>query len=440
MCGTAFGWTSPEIPKLNGKIDAEYNPLQPNVLTKNQESWLGSLLPLGAVISPFIAGYAADKFGRKKTLVAAVVPFIISFLMCAYGKIAAVFMISRFLNGLGTGAVFTVLPMYMAEISEDSVRGALGSLMQLFITFGLLFSYAIGPYTTISHFNFACVIPALLFIFIFFMYVPESPYYLIAANDKEAAEKALRKLRSSESVGKELEDIKTNVENSLADKASFMDIFKSKGLTKALIICMGLLAFQQFSGINVILFYTQVIFEATGSSIPADISTIVIGVVQIMGSFLTPMMVEKKGKRFLFLLSAIGMALSEVVLGYYFYLKKSNTDVSGIFWLPIACLVSYMITYCVGFGPLPWAVMGELFPSNVKSSASTVNASFCWLLGFIITKFYAPLSEVIGIDGSFWIFSVCCVIAGIFVYKYLPETSGKSLQEIQDILNDTVSK
>lgn len=330
--------------------------------------------------------------------------------------------------------MFTVLPMFVGEISEDSVRGALGSFMQLFITFGLLFSYGIGPYTTIEHFNLACVAIPLLFLFIFFMYVPESPHYLIGIGDKEAAERALQKLRCSNNVDKELETIKRNVEESLANKASFFDIFKSKGLTKALIISLALVTFQQFSGINVILFYTQTIFEATGSTIPPEISTIVTGIVQIIGSFLTPIFVEKKGKRFLLLCSAIGMTISEIVLGIYFYLKEHDKDVQPIFWLPIVCLVVYMLTYCSGFGPLPWAVMGELFPSNVKSSASTVTASFCWILGFFITKFFANMVDLVGTSGSFWFFSICCVLAGLFVYKILPETSGKSLQEIQEIL------
>lgn len=345
-----------------------------------------------------------------------------------------VFYAARFLEGLATGAIFTALPMFVGEISEDAVRGALGSFMQLFITFGLLFSYGIGPYTTIAHFNLACVVMPLLFIFVFFIYVPESPYYLLAIGDKTAAEKSLKKLRSCENVDKELEMIKKSVEESLENKANFLDIFKSRGLTKALIISLALVTFQQFSGINVILFYTQTIFEASGSTIPPEISTIIIGVVQIIGSLLTPIFVEKKGKRFLLICSAVGMTLSEIVLGLYFYLKEHDKNVQSIFWLPVACLIVYMLTYCSGFGPLPWAVMGELFPANIKSSASTVTASFCWILGFIMTKFFANMVDLVGTSGSFWFFSVCCVVAGLFVYKILPETSGKSLQEIQEIL------
>lgn len=331
------------------------------------------------------------------------------------------------------GGVFTVLPMFVGEISEDSVRGALGSFMQLFITFGLLFSYGIGPFTTIAHFNFACVIAPILFL-VSFLNVPESPYYLIAVGDKTKAENALKKLRSSENVEKELEVIKKTVEESLANKASFFDIFKSRGLTKALIISLALVTFQQFSGINVILFYTQTIFEATGSSIPPEIATIIIGVVQIIGSLITPIFVDKKGKRFLLLISAVGMAISEIVLGVYFYLLERKVDLQPFFWLPVLSLIVYMLTYCFGFGPLPWAVMGELFPANVKSSASTVTASFCWILAFFITKFFANMVDLLGTSGSFWLFSVGCVAAGVFVYTFLPETSGKSLQEIQEIL------
>ncbi|KAJ3642649.1 hypothetical protein Zmor_025412 [Zophobas morio] len=434
VCGTSFGWTSPEIPKM--KVQHEFgNPLA-MPLTKGEESWIGSLLPVGATLGPFIAGLTADKIGRKYTMLGGIVPFIVAFLLASFGTTPLMFFLMRFLCGLGVGVIFTVLPMYIGEIAEDAVRDSLGSFMQLFIVIGLLFSYVLGPYMSVSAFNIVCVISPCIFLVAFFMFIPESPYFLIRKN-KDQALQALMKLRSKpqDAVQTELDDIKSSVEESLKNKASFMDIFKSKGLTKALIISVGLVSLQQLSGINIVLFYAQDIFTDAGSTIPADICTIIIGVVQVLASGATPIFVEKKGKKYLLTLSAVGMAVSQGALAVFFYVKSGGGDISSIAWLPVLSLVAYIITYCLGFGPLPWAVMGEMFPGNVKSAASTVTAAGCWFLGFILTKYFALVTDLIGAAGSFGIFAACCVGAAIFVYKYLPDTSGKSLQEIQDILS-----
>lgn len=434
VCGTTLGWTSPEIPKLKGIID---NPLGSPV-SKTAEGWIGSLLPLGAAIGPFAAGIAADKIGRKKTLLISTIPFIIAFILNVVATHVYYFFISRFLCGLAVGLVFTVLPMYIGEIADDEVRGSLGSFMQLFVVIGLLFSYALGPYLSLQIFNIILLVPPVAFLVIFLFFIPESPYYLIHADNFEAGEESLIKLRSKskDDVQKELETIKGLVHEAQESKASFFDIFKSRGLTMALFLSVSLMAIQQFSGINIVLFYAQNIFADAGVSLAPEICTIIIGIVQVVASGATPLLVEKRGKRFLLLLSAIGMGLSQGVLAYFFYLKDDkHSDMSAVGWVPIVSLIVYIITYCLGFGPLPWAVMGELFPGNIKSVASTVTASACWFLGFLLTNYFGIVAESIGKSGSFGIFAVCCFGAVLFTYKLLPETSGKSLQEIQDILN-----
>lgn len=257
-------------------------------------------------------------------------------------------------------------------------------------------------------------------------------------DDEKGAQRslmALRGARSESDIAIEFGKIRKSVKDSMENQASFMDIFKSPGLTKALTLSVGLVALQQLSGINIILFYTERIFEAANGIIPAAASSIVVGVVQVIASALTPIFADRSGKRVLLIISAIGMCVSEATLGFFFYLSSKNVDVSSFSWLPVLCLVLYIITYCVGFGPLPWAIMGELFPANIKSAASTVTAAGCWFLGFVLTKFFLLVANAIGIDASFYLFSAFCAFGVFFVYKFLPETSGKSLEEIQDILN-----
>ncbi|KAF5279152.1 hypothetical protein FQR65_LT03398 [Abscondita terminalis] len=434
--GLAFGWSSPVIPKLNGSVAPQNNPL-PQPLTPEQESWVGSLLLLGATFGPFATGLFIDKIGRKKMLLVATLPIVIAFYMAIFINNVNLFFLMRFLCGLTLGGVFTVLPIYTGEIAESSIRGALGSLICLFSFLGILAAYMIGPYVSLTVFNSICAIVPTFFIPLFLIYIPDSPYYLISANYEEEATKALMKLRgkSRDGVQKEVMEIKKNVETTISSKISFVDIFRNKASIRALMLVTGLLALQQLSGISVILFYTQTIFAATGSNIPPEICTIIIGAIQVLSLFLTPILSEQVGKRILLISSAVGMFTSEAILGLYFYLQLKSYDVSFLFWLPILSLICFTVTYNLGFGPLPWAIMGELFSANAKSVSSTITSSVCWFLGFIITKFFSNIVDVIGIAGSFWVFSGFCAIAFFFVLKLLPETSGKSFQEIQDILN-----
>ncbi|XP_060528143.1 facilitated trehalose transporter Tret1-like [Cylas formicarius] len=432
--GITLGWTSPVIPKLQSLNE---NPLE-SLITQSDAGWIGSLLPLGAVLGPFLAGAAADKIGRKSTLLAGNIPFVVGLLLNIIASNVYYLFLSRFLCGLSVGFTFTVLPMYVGEIAEDRNRSSLGTLLQLFCTFGLLFSYLIGPYLSVTHFNLACLTVPVTFLVTFYLFVPDSPYYLVQKS-REDAQKALMKLRGATDtnhVNQELNIMQTTVHEALDNKSTFLDIFKSKGLTKAYVLSNGLMFFQQFSGINIVLFFTQTIFIDAGVSLAPELCTIVVGIVQVVSSGASSSLIETKGKRLLLMISAGGMAVSEAVLAYFFFLKDNRgSDVSGISWLPILCLIVYIITYCLGFGPIPWTVMGEMFPANVKSVASTFTAATCWFFGFLLTKYFATVADLIGKAGSFGLFAGCCAVGFAFVYKFLPETSGKSLQEIQDILN-----
>lgn len=430
-CGFAFGWSSPEIPKFK----AHDSPL-PRGLTLDQESWIGSLLPIGAGVGPLLAGILADKIGRKLTIIVGTIPLVIAFILAAIANEVYFLYLMRFLSGLGIGFTFTVLPMYIGEISDDEVRGQLGSFMLLFISFGLTLAFCGGPYLSITLFNLLLLIIPVLFIFLFWIFVPESPYYLLKIGKKSEAEKALMKFRSQSSKGvqRELSLVNKSIEETTGSNAGLGDLFATKALRKAVFISIALVFFQQASGINVVVFYAQDIFEAAGSTLPPEIAVILLGVVQILGCGLTPVLVNKYGKKALLLLSAVGMTLFLAVLAYFFYLKESGQDVSTLSWLPITSIIMYIIIYCLGIGPLPWAIMAELFPGNVKSLASTITASSCWILAFIITKYFTIVVNSWGQNGLYGLFSLVCIAGANFIYIYLPETSGKSVDEILQIL------
>lgn len=270
--------------------------------------------------------------------------------------------------------------------------------------------------------------------------MPESPYYLAGKGHKVNALKSLAYLRgqsSADTVKEEMYGIQKVVEESMANKASFKDLFINVGNRKALLITAGLVAFQQLSGINVVLFNAQSIFESAGTGLDPAIAAIIIGTVQVASSALTPILADRLGRKIILLISAAGMCLGLTALGAFFYMKLEVEDISQVLWLPVPALVIYNIVYCIGFGPLPWAVAGEMFPPNVKSKAASIGTSTCWTLGFLVAYSYPSLAEL-GPHYAFWLFAIFCAAAFLFTLFVVMETKGLSLQEIQDRLNDEI--
>lgn len=434
--GTCLGWTSPMTPVL-ASTDHDKNPLD-SIPTDSESSWIASLVALGALIAPFIAGPLAEKFGRRLTLLGSSAFFIVSWIMLLTTTTVVQILAARLIQGFGVGFVMTVQTMYIGEIASNEYRGALGSLMQLCIVTGILYVYAIGPYVSYYALQWACLALPIIFAVSFF-FMPETPAYYISKGRKGDAIDSLRFLRgkSVDGVQDELAETTRTVEDAMKNKASMMDLFKNKGNIRALIICSGLISFQQLSGINVILFYTQTIFMKTGSSLAPEISTILVGIVQVLASGATPLIVDRLGRKIILLVSAAGMCLAHGTMGLYFYMDHIKSDaVHSISWLPIFSLIFFVTVYCVGFGPLPWAVLGEMFPANVKSVASSIVASNCWVLGFLILQFFSTLDKAVGSHWSFWIFGIFCAVAFAFTLIKVIETKGMSLAEIQEKLNE----
>lgn len=440
--GAVLGWSSPVLPNLSIDPPIDDNPLG-RPIDATEGSWIGSLVPLGAVFGSFAAGYMAERWGRKLTLLGGVIPFTIGWALIATATDVAQLYAARLICGFGLSIPFTVIPMYVGEIAETSIRGTLGSFLQLFITFGLLWSYAIGPYVSYTALWIACGVLPFLFV-AGFITMPESPYWLLAQNRKEDALNSLARFRgkSTDGVQAECDEMQVAVEEACRSKASWMDLYSVKTNFKALQYTCILVAGQQLSGINAVLLYSQSIFaEASepGSGLTTSQSTIVIGVVQMLASCVTPLVVDRFGRRILLVLSGIGDAASLTALGYFFYVQeqaKTNPDSAELLgelksWLPVVSLIIFISTYCIGWGPLPWGILGELFASDVKSKASSITVCVCWGIGFLITKFYSDISSAFGNHTAFWIFAACSALSVLFTIFILPETKGKSLEQIQ---------
>lgn len=431
---TTLTWSSPILPKLNSS-DPDINPLG-SPISETEESWIGSLQYIGAMIGIIPFAYLADKIGRKPVLLLLAVPHIISFFLFAFAKSIGWYYLGRFLGGISLSSVYIVLPMYVAEISEDSYRGMLLVSYSTFASFGDLFPYILGPYVSVISFNLVLSVFPIVFFALFLYLAPESPYYYVNNNDYKAEEslKILRRGRLNYNAHDEIDEIKNEkAQNRTGDVWNTM---KKKYVVKGFLVALGLSSFQQLSGLGAILAYTEYIFVAAGTKFSADVSSIIVGLVLFLASFGGPLIVDRKGRKFLLICSALGCMLSEAVLGLYFYmLDKSTVSLDNLSWLPILCLMVYTVTFNIGFGPLPYTITSEVLPSNVKFFLATITGFTGWLVSFLVTKFFNDLNNSLGRGGTFWLFSGFCGLALVFIIFVVPETKGRSFQEIQSLLN-----
>lgn len=270
----------------------------------------------------------------------------------------------------------------------------------------------------------------------------------------ENATKSLKWLRGNQyDPTEEIAELQNENEERKAQSVSFSQAMSRTTTKRGLIISLGLMFFQQVSGINAVIFYTNDIFAAADTGIQATLATIIVGVMQVIATFVATVIVDRAGRRILLLISDSVMALCTLVLGIYFYLQDQNKDnVANLGWLPILSLCVFIVSFSIGFGPAPWILVGELFAPDVKGLAASLNGTFNWLLGekrenllnlnyfilistaFVITKTFVDLVNALGTGGAFWLFSGLSVLGTIFVFFVVPETKGKSLSEIQGIL------
>lgn len=432
ICGISSGWPSPVLVKLTDENYLDENPFG-ELISSDAESWIGSLLSLGAVLGPIPFGLLSDKIGRKYTLLLLSIPMLICYIILAFSKVIVLYYIARFILGTATGGAFTVLPMYVAEISEVSNRGILTSLFNGMVTFGILFSYVVGSYVHLTVFNLICGSISVAFILLFLVFCPESPTYLVALNKTELAKAALQKIRLKGNL-KEIEEELQEIEHESQNHAqqSFKDFFQNRGLMRTLLMSMTLIVFQPFSGCDCVLFYSQSIFEKANTGIPSHIASIIVGSVQFLSGQIALLFVDRSGRKPLLMLSSLFMVLSEVPLGVYFFLNaKTDVDVSSISWLPIVCLLVYSTAFSFGFGPVAWTVTSEVFPSHVRTLGCGITTTIVWTVSFATTSTFLRISEAISTGGTFWIFSGFAFLGGLFVYFVVPETKGKTFTEIQ---------
>lgn len=423
--GFAIGYTSPTQVAIIKDLN----------FTIAQFSTFGSILNVGCMIGAILSGRIADYFGRKRALLLAALPLLAGWSLIVLGKTATPLIIGRILNGFGGGIISFSVPMYIGEIAPKHLRGTLGTMNQLAITIGITLSYVFGMLFNWRVLGLLGCIPEVSLI-VGLLFIPESPRWLAKAGKKEELSLCLQKLRGKDfNTTQEIADIQAAMEALNALPSVKLSDLKERKLSRPLVAGIGLMVLQQFSGINAFMLYSSGIFATAGVSNP-DIASVALGTLQVFMTLAAAGLMDKAGRRILLMISAGGMALSCFLVGFSFYLrtlqpeKMSEALDTFICELALVSLLVYIATFSLGIGAIPWIIMSEIFPAHVKGIAGSVATLVNWFCAYAITMIfnYMLLWSAIG---SFWLFAAECIGTVIFVAMFVPETRGRTLEQIE---------
>ncbi|XP_023704096.1 facilitated trehalose transporter Tret1 [Cryptotermes secundus] len=428
--GTCVGWPSSAIPTLQ----SSEVPTGKNPVTEDEASWIGSLMFVGFLCGTPIFGYISDKFGRKVAGLLIAVPAIISWLVIILCSSIHLIFVARFLSGLSTGGVLLLVPIYVGEICEDSIRGTLGSYLAIFGNIGVLFSYVIGSYTLYHDFAIICLSLPVLFL-VTFLWMPETPIYLLRKGEVKEAKRSLEWFRGGK--GKDLEEELTKMSLSLKEiqernscRSLYKDLLLDRGVRRALIIGIAVSATQMLSGAYVILTYTAPIFRMTGSELSPQVSSMIVGSLLVAASILACPLMDRVGRKVLLVFSETVMGICLIALGAYFYLQDQGVDLTKAGFIPVVCLGLHLFSSAAGIGPVNMVLLSELFLPHVRSTSASISTFVMAFTAIVVTKFYSDLNNAIGIYGSYWCFAVCCFLGAIFSVTYVPETKNRDVYSI----------
>ncbi|CAG2053945.1 unnamed protein product [Timema podura] len=406
VVGFASAYTSPALVSMS-----ETN----STITINdqEKSWIGSLMPLGALIGAWLLIALANG-----------VPMIYA---------------GRAIAGFCVGIASLCLPVYLGETVQPEVRGTLGLLPTTLGNVGILLGFVAGKYLdwkALAFLGATIPVPFLICMFL----IPETPRWFISKNNHKKARIALQWLRGKDAdIEDELSAIERTHMESEKNAGTLLDLLTKNNL-KPLAISIGLMFFQQLSGINAVIFYTVQIFQDAGSTIDKNLCTIIVGVVNFGSTFIATILIDRLGRKILLYISAAAMTVALAALGTFFYLKDNKYDVTEFGWLPLASFVIFVIGFSLGYGPVPWLMMGEILPAKIRGPAASLVTAFNWSCTFVVTKTFTDVIVYLGTYGTFWLFGSICFSSLLFVFIWVPETQGRSLEDIERNLTGAVRR
>jgi SP family sugar porter-like MFS transporter len=410
------------------------------------QGWLVSCAIIGCIIGAMLSGYLSDRFGRKRPLILTALVFIISAIGTGASGSIGSFVFFRIVGGVAIGLASNLSPMYIAEVAPENIRGRFVSLSQLTIVIGILLAQTANWWIAdpvpsdssnqmiVESWNgrwgwrwmfWAENVAALMFFILMFL-VPESPRWLAKNQRFDESSQVLQKIGGLEFARKSLDDIKATISNKVS-KTGFRDLLAPE-LRTVLTIGIVLAVLQQWCGINVIFNYAEEVFEAAGYDVSDILFNIIItGSVNLVFTFIAIYTVDRLGRKALMMIGTGGLAVIYLFLGIAY-----QTQLSG--WPMLVMIVVAIACYAMTLGPVVWVVLSEIFPNRIRGIAMSVGTMSLWIACFVLTYTFPILNNIFNTSGTFWLYAVICLAGFVFVYRVLPETKNKTLEELEQIL------
>lgn len=410
-------------------ISGTINFIQPYFgLSEAGLGWTVSSLLFGCIAGVFLAGKAGDHYGRKKVLMAAALLFFISAVGSASAHSLVFFLVARILGGLAVGVASILSPMYIAELAPAKYRGTLVSLNQLAIVIGILvafFSNYLLVDTGENNWRWMLLVmaaPAVLLFFSLFL-VPESPRWLVARGRNDDALEVLVKTSGKEFAAAELKEIEETLKNQ--EESTFSDLLAPK-IKPLLFIGIILAVFQQITGINTIMYYAPKIFANVGQSNDSALfQTILIGGTNLIFTLVATVLIDRLGRKLLIIIGSTGMMLMLAGLSALYFTNQT----SGV--LVLVFILGYIAFFAASLGPALWVVAAELFPNRLRSKGMSIAIVSLWIACTVVTIVFPIMLEKLSGGITFLIFALICLANLLYVLKYVPETKGKTLEELE---------
>ena len=413
------------------------------------QGWVMSSALLGCLMGVVISGWLSDKYGRKFMMILASVIFALSAFGTGAASTLELFILFRIISGIGIGIASNISPMYLSEVSPPAVRGKYVAIYQLAIVLGILSAQIVNwqiaepvvPGEDILHswngqlgwrwMFWAPAFPAILYLVLAFV-IPESPRWLVTKEKYQKATDIFSRIAGKETAVMLVSEVR-NAAQETVNKVKLSQLFKGKSF-KIVVIGIVIAILQQWCGINVVFNYAQEIFTAAGYSVSDMLFNIVVtGVVNVIFTFVGMYTVDRLGRRSLMLLGTIGLSLIYIVLGAGYYFRMEGIIMLFLVVLAIAC-------YAMTLAPVTWIVISEIFPTRIRAKGMALSTFALWSASFVLTYTFPLLNSSFGSYGTFWLYGFICILGFLFIKKNLPETKGKTLEEIETIIANNTTR
>lgn len=444
--GFLFGYDTAVISGTITQVTAQFH------LDTFQQGWYVGCALVGSIIGVLFAGVLSDRFGRKNTMLTSAVLFTISTVGCAVCADFDQLVVYRIIGGLGIGVVSIVSPLYISEVSIAKYRGRLVALYQLAVTIGFLGAYLVNFQLlnfSESSFSFNSALfhkvfmsevwrgmlgfetfPAVIF-FIIIFFIPESPRWLILKNKEHLAEKILGRIyNTKEDILHQIRETKQVVEKESGNKSGWSLLLKP-GIMKAVLIGVAIAILGQFMGVNAVLYYGPTIFESNGLSGGDSLFyQVLVGLVNMLTTVLAIFIIDKVGRKQLVYYGVSGMIVSLLLIGFYF-IKGEALGISSFFLL--AFFLLYIFCCAISICAVIWVLLSEMYPMKIRGLAMSIAGFSLWIGTYLIGQLTPWMLQNLTPAGTFFLFALMCVPYILIIWKLVPETTGKSLEEIEKI-------